>query len=273
MGALLGSLTSLSIGLSDLFGRHVVNRRGAVIASVVVQAVSIVASAITLAFVSSELIGTDLAIGFVSGLGLGLGLWGYLSGLAVSSSAVVSPIVATMSAVFPYGYAIARGAEASAVSVIGAVIALAGLILVSFGGGPLANISAGIRWSVISGFGYGFGLSIIMEASESSGAWPAVTQRIAALILMVVVASRTGTGFALLGVRAAGIAAGVFAAASTIFYLLGVQADPTPAVVTASMFPAVTVVIGRLAYRDSVSGVQVIGIAVALVGIVGVVAL
>ena len=35
---------------------------------------------------------------------------------------------------------------------------------------------------------------------------------------------------------------------------------------------AVTVVIGRLAYRDSVSGVQVVGIAVALVGIVGVVA-
>jgi len=87
------------------------------------------------------------------------------------------------------------------------------------------------------------------------------------------VASRTGTGFALLGVRAAGIAAGTFAAASTIFYLLGVQADATPAVVTASMFPAVTVIVGRLAYRDSVSGVQLIGIVVALAGIAGVVAL
>ncbi len=39
------------------------------------------------------------------------------------------------------------------------------------------------------------------------------------------------------------------------------------------MFPAVTVIVGRLAYRDSVSRVQVIGIAIALVGIVGVVAL
>ena len=154
-----------------------------------------------------------------------------------------------------------------------AVVALAGLILVSFGGGPIANIAAGVRWSVISGFGYGFGLSIIMEASESSGAWPAVTQRVAALGLMVMVASRTGTGFALLGVRAAGIAAGIFAAASTIFYLLGVQADATPAVVTASMFPAVTVIVGRLAYRDSVSGVPLIGIVVALAGIAGVVAL
>ena len=273
MGALFGSLTALSIGLSDLFGRHVVNRRGPVIASVVVQAVSIVASAITLAFVSSELIGIDLLIGLVSGLGLGIGLWGYLSGLGVSSSAVVSPIVATMSAVFPYAYAIVRGADATGWSLVGALVALVGLILVSFGGGPIANIAAGVRWSVISGFGYGFGLSIIMEASESSGAWPAVTQRVAALGLMVMVASRTGTGFALLGVRAAGIAAGVFAAASTIFYLLGVQADATPAVVTASMFPAVTVMVGRLAYRDSVSGMQLIGIVVALAGIAGVVAL
>ena len=102
MGALFGSLTALSIGLSDLFGRHVVNRRGAVLAAVVVQAVGVAASAIMLAFVASELIAGDLLIGAVSGLGLGVGLWGYLSGLSVSSSAVVSPIVATMSAVFPF---------------------------------------------------------------------------------------------------------------------------------------------------------------------------
>ena len=266
MGALFGSLTAVSIGLSDLFGRHVVNRRGAVLAAVVVQAVGVAASAIMLAFVASELIAGDLLIGAVSGLGLGVGLWGYLSGLSVSSSAVVSPIVATMSAVFPFGYAVLRGADAS-------VVALLGLILVSFGGGPLANIVAGVRWSVISGLGYGVGLSAIMEASEASGAWPAVTQRAAALGLMLIVAARSAEGFALLGVRAAGLAAGVFAGSSTIFYLFGVQADPTPAVVTASMFPAVSVVVGRVAFRDSVSRLQVIGIAVVLAGVSAVVAL
>ena len=273
MGALFGSLTALSIGLSDLFGRHVVNRRGAVLAAVVVQAVGVAASAIMLAFVASKLIAGDLLIGAVSGLGLGVGLWGYLSGLSVSSSAVVSPIVATMSAVFPFGYAVLRGADASAAALLGALVALLGLILVSFGGGPLANIVAGVRWSVISGLGYGVGLSAIMEASEASGAWPAVTQRAAALGLMLIVAARSAEGFALLGVRAAGLAAGVFAGSSTIFYLFGVQADPTPAVVTASMFPAVSVVVGRVAFRDSVSRLQVIGIAVVLAGVSGVVAL
>jgi len=273
VGALFGSLTALSIGLSDLFGRHVVNRRGAVLAAVVVQAVGVAASVLMLAFVASELIAGDLLIGAVSGLGLGVGLWGYLSGLAVSSSAVVSPIVATMSAVFPFGYAVLRGADASAAALFGALVALVGLILVSFGGGPLANVVAGVRWSLFSGLGYGVALSVIMEASDASGAWPAVTQRAAALGLMVLVAARSREGFALLGVRLAGLAAGVFASASTIFYLFGVQADPTPAVVTASMFPAVSVVVGRVAYRDRVSRLEVVGIAIVLAGVSAVVAL
>jgi len=39
------------------------------------------------------------------------------------------------------------------------------------------------------------------------------------------------------------------------------------------MFPAVSVVVGRVAFRDSVSRLQVIGIAVVLAGVSAVVAL
>lgn len=273
MGALFGSLSSLSIGLSDLFGRHVVIRRGAVVAAMVVQAVGVVASALMLAVLSSELIATDLAIGFASGIGLGVGLWGYLSGLGISSSAVVSPIVATMSAVIPFCYALVRGADASLWSVVGAVVAIGGLLLISAGGGRVSNVAAGVRWSVISGIGYGFGLSVVIDASAASGAWPAVTQRLGALVLMTVVVIRLKGGLPVVGVRLAGVASGVFSAGATVTYLLGVQADATPAVVTASMFPAVTVVIGRFVYHDVVTRRQVAGLVVVLVGVVAVVAL
>lgn len=273
MGALFGSLTAFSIGMADLFGRHVVNRRGPIIAAAVIQAVGIVASLLLLTVIASEWVGIDVVVGVASGIGLGVGLWGYLSGLGVSSSAVVSPIVATMSAVIPFVYAIARGADASMWAVMGAVVAIGGLVLVSMGGGPVANVAAGIRWSVISGCGYGFGLSIIIEATEASGAWPAVAQRVGALSLMVVVAIRAEVGFELVGVRLAGVASGVFSALSTVFYLLGVQADATPAVVTASMFPAVTVVVGRFVYHDVVTRRQLLGIVIVLAGVTGVVAL
>ena len=57
---------------------------------------------------------------------------------------------------------------------------------------------------------------------------------------------------------------------STVFFLIGVQADPTSAVVMASLFPAVTVVVGRFVYGDVVLRRQIVGIAVVLIGVIGV---
>jgi len=177
-----------------------------------------------------------------------------------------------LSAVIPFGYAVARGAPSTAWAVTGAVIAVAGLVLVTAGGEPMANVGAGVRWSVASGLGYGFGLSVVIEASEASGAWPAVGQRAAAMLLMVFVVFRSQGRVHMIGVRMLGVAAGTVAALSTVFYLLGVQADPTPAVITASMFPAVTVAVGRIVFGDAVSRLQLLGLGVVLVGVTAVVA-
>ena len=266
-------MTALSIGLADLFGRFVVNRRGPLAAVVVIQAVGVVASLAMLPVIASEWVAADLLIGLASGLGLGLGLWAYMSGLAVSTAAIVSPIVATMSAVIPFGYALVRGADASTWAIGGALVAIAGLVLISASGGRVSNVAAGLRWSAISGLGYGFGLSVVIEASEASGVWPAVAQRLGALGLMLVIVWRTNGGVQTLGVRLMGIIAGAFAALSTIWYLLGVQADTTPAVVTASMFPAVTVVIGRFVFGDEVGRRQLVGLVIVLLGVTAVVAL
>lgn len=272
MGALFGLLTALSIGIADLFGRRVVVRRGAVVAATMLQLVGVVATFAMLIVLGGEPIGADMVVGLASGVGFGIGLWGYLSGLGVSSSAVVAPIVAALSAVIPFTYTLVRGGSASALAIGGAVVAIGGLVLVSTRQAPAANVAQGVRWSVVSGLGYGFGLSVIIEATEASGVWPAAMQRLGALSVMVVIALRAGQGLPVSGVRIAGITAGTVGALSTVFYLLAVQADPTPAVVTASMFPAVTVVVGRFVYGDVVSSRQVVGLGVVLVGVIAVVA-
>lgn len=271
MGALFGALAALSIGLGDLFGRHVANRRGSVVAAMIIQGVATVASLAMLLVISSRFASRDVAIGAVSGIGLGIGLGCYLGGLTRSSSAVVAPVVATLSALIPFGYATARGADASAAAVVGAAVAIGGLVLVTAGGGQVANVGEGLRWAVVSGLGYGFGLSIVIEVSEASGAWPAVAQRAAALVLMAAIVLQTKGRLPIVGVRLTGVLAGTFAGLSTIFYLLGVQADATPAVVTASMFPAVTVAVGRVVYGDQVGRWQVVGLVVVLAGVIGVV--
>lgn len=273
MGALFGALAALCIGVSDLFGRRAVAARGAVATAMAMQAVATVASAATLLVISSRFDLGDVVIGAVSGIGLGVGLACYFGGLARSTSTVVSPIVATLSAVVPLTYAVVRGASVSVWSVAGATIAIGGLLLITIGGGRVAHVATGVRWAIASGLGYGVGLSIVIEASETSGAWPAVAQRAAAGGLMLVVTLRSTGGLPTLGgIRIVVLVAGTFAALSTVFYLLGVQADTTPAVVTASMFPAVTVAVGRAFYGDTVSRSQLLGLVVVLIGVSAVVA-
>ncbi|MEJ7799350.1 MAG: hypothetical protein WKF60_02450 [Ilumatobacter sp.] len=272
MGAFFGALSAVSIGLTDLFGRHVVNRRGSLVAAMIIQAVATVASVSALLVIASRFDIGDVVIGAVSGVGLGIGLACYLGGLVRSSSAVVSPVVATMSSVIPFGYAVARGSSASPWALVGAAVAIGGLLMITAGGGPVRDVETGLRWALASGLGYGFGLSVAIEASAASGAWPAVAQRAVAFVLMAGLVVRSHGGVPIVGVRTFGAAAGIFAAASTVFYLLGVQADATPAVVTASMFPAATVTIGALVFGDRVNRTQVIGVSVVLAGVAAVVA-
>lgn len=262
-------MTSLSIGVADLFGRRVVNAKGPIVAGLVMQFIAIGTSVVALGVVDSVFSGRDFGIGLASGLGLGVGLFGYFSGLQKSSSAVMAPIVATMSAVVPYIYAVVRGADPTLPALLGAIVAVGGLVIITIGGGRVEHMAYGVKWGLISGAGYGFGLSIVIEAGDASGSWPAVGQRIAAFALMLVFAQVQGVrALPPKGLRFAAVVAGMLAGCSTIFYLLGVQADATAAVVTASLFPAVSVVVGRFVYDDTVLNRQIAGIGAVLAGVV-----
>ena len=271
VGLIYGALTSLSIGVSDLFGRRVVNARGPVVTGATMQFVAFLTSLVAVGTVSSRFVVGDFLVGLASGIGIGVGLWGYFSGLERSSSAVVAPIVATLSATIPYGYAVIRGASPAVLAVLGAGVALIGLVVITLGGGRTEAMAAGLKWGVISGLGYGFGLSVVIETNSDSGAWPSVGQRLTAFALMAAIATRLRIDpRPPPGLRLAAIAAGIAAGFSTVFFLFGVQADATSAVVMASLFPAVSVVVGRFVYSDEVMSRQIAGIGIVLLGVIGV---
>ena len=271
MGLVFGLLTSLCIGGSDLFGRRVVNARGVIVTAVVIQFVAIFTALAATVVVPSVFTWTDALLGLLSGVGLGLGLMWYFTGLTRSSSAVVAPLVATLSAVIPFVYAIARGASPTLLAVIGAFVALIGLGFITVGGGLSSHVGAGVRWGLASGFAYGFGLSVAIEVTDASGSWPAMTQRVSAFALVAVVAA----GMKLEPIpprrlRLPAVVSGVFAGLSTVFFLLGLEADATSAVVAASLFPVVTVIVGRFVYGDDVVTRQISGIALVVFGVIGV---
>jgi len=64
----------------------------------------------------------------------------------------------------------------------------------------------------------------------------------------------------------------VFAGLSSVFALIGLAIDAPPTVVTQSMFPVVSVIVGILYFGDSVARRQIVGIVLVLAGIGAVVA-
>ena len=273
MGTLFGTLCALSIGMSDLFARRVARASTALTTAIAISVVAIATSLVSVAAFGSTLEPSDFAIGLVSGIGLGFGLLTYYTGMTRSSSTVVSPVVATLSAVIPFAYAVARGDDATGAAIAGAGVAVAGLVLITVGGGRAHHVRAGLLWGLVSGLAYGCGFAVVIEASSGAGAFPAVGQRVAASVLVLALGARSGVALVPpRSVRWPALIGGGFAGMSTVLYLIGVRADATAAVITSSMFPAASVAIGRTFFGDTVTRVQALGIAVALVGIVGVVA-
>ncbi len=272
MGALLGSLTAIAIGVSDMFGRRVTAASSPVTASAVMQLFAAVVSLLAITFVASEFRADDLALGAVSGLGMGCGLACYFGGLQRSSSAVVAPVVATLSAVIPYLYTLVRGTNPTVLALVGALVAMGGLVLVTTGGASPERVRVGMAWGAASGLAYGTGLTVVIETSAESGVWPSVGQRVGAFVLMVVLAGALRVPrVPPAGLRVFAALAGLFAAVTSLAFIAGVQIDAQPTVVTSGLFPIASVTGGWLVYGDEVSGRQVLGIGVALAGLTAVV--
>jgi drug/metabolite transporter (DMT)-like permease len=272
VGALFGLLSAVSIGLSDLFARRVVRDESALTAAVAISVAATVASAVAVVLFGSTMQGTDLLLGLASGVLLGVGLVAYYFGIDRSSATVVAPLVAAISAVIPYGYALTTGASPSGVAILGAAIALGGIVVITLGAGRAVGIRNGLIWGTISGIAYGVGFAIVLETSTGSGALPAVGQRVAASSVVTALAMhRSAQLLPPMGARVAGALGGGFAGLATVLYLAGARYDATAAVITTSMFPAATVAVGRVFFHDQLTRWQVIGIGIVLAGTVGVV--
>ncbi len=271
MGALFGSLGALCIGLSDLFGRRVVAASSALTASAAMQFVAFLLALVVAQLDQGQPLSTDLVLGGLSGLGLGAGLACYYGGISRSSSTVVAPLVATLAAVIPFGYTVSTGRAPTAIGWFGALLAFAGLVMITIGGGRRTKVRAGVIWGTASGLSYGFGTAVLTDVSEAAGQWPAASQRGSAFLLMVglLVALRQPLTPPK-GSRRAALAAGTVAGLTSILLILGVARDPSATVVAISMFPAFSVAVGWLFFRDAVSRIQLLGLIVVLVGVAGV---
>ncbi|WP_419841450.1 EamA family transporter [Candidatus Poriferisodalis sp.] len=274
MGALFGLLAAASIGTSDLFGRRVVMRCHVLSAMIAFQASAALVALFVALVVPGSFTGDDFARGLVSGVGLGAGLACYYTSLERAGSAVAAPVVATLSAVIPFVYSALRGHDPSHLAVVGAAVAFAGLGLVTAGGTRGTRLRTGTAWAALSGVAYGVGLSVLVDLSEHSGAWPGFGQRVTSVAAMAaLVAARRLPALPPADVMGFALLTGVASAGATAFYIVGIWFNAPATVVGASMFPVLSVLVGRAAYDDPSSLRQYVGIATAVAGVTAVVAL
>jgi len=272
MGALFGLMAALSISTTELFGRKVTNEVGPIVAASVTSLLAAITAVAIALVVDGSLLARDLALGCASGLGFGIGMSSYLHGARISSSAVVGPLSAGLTALIPFAYAALAEDAPAALGYVGAALAVTGLMFVTIGGSTATNVAGGLPFGLMSGIGYGLGTLVLIGVSDEAGTWPVVTQRITAFATVAVFAlARRRPVLPPRRYASLSAGAGLFAGMSSVFVLLGLAANPAAASVTTTLFPAFSVVIGRVIFRDAVTRAQVIGLTIVIAGTISIV--
>jgi drug/metabolite transporter (DMT)-like permease len=280
---------ALLYGSADFLG-GAATRRAALVGVLLTAGVAGVAVQLPAALLAG---GPPRAIGIEWGLAAGaaggIGLMLFYAGLAAGPMSVVSPVSALAATVLPVGAAVAEGERPGVAIYVGVLLCLAATVLVSTGarasevegavaGRPRrpaagwAQRLRGVGLGLASGAAFGLFFLFIRNGGETGALWPALAARCAGLAIYVVAALviRTGpvswrAGWPLF---AAALGAGALDATANVSYVLATRAGLFgPAVVLTSLYPAVTVLLARLALRERMHRTQQAGLLLAAVGI------
>ncbi|MGE5690481.1 MAG: EamA family transporter [Pseudomonadota bacterium] len=271
MTAILLALgASISWGVGDFVG-GVSSRR---LATLTVLAVSEVAGFLALVVLvavrGDDPLATGATLAALAAGAAGLvGLGGLYQGMAVGAIGVVAP-VSGLAALVPLVYGLSRGERPGAVQLAGALLILAGVVLVSREPGRAgARVAAGVGFAVLSAIGFGLYYVLIDAASEESAAWAVCVARGTASVVAVTVAAAWRAPLvAPARMLPWLVAIGLFDAGANVLLAAALNRGYTSIVaVVASLYPVVTIVLAASLLREHVAPLRMIGIAGALGGV------
>jgi len=216
----------------------------------------------------------DLAIGAASGVCGGIGVFLLFRGLATGRMSVVAPITAVGAAVLPVGWGLATGERPSVVVLLGVVLALAAVALVARSDDPDDDVPAerelaAVGWAVGAGVAFGALFILLAETSDDAGWWPLVSARVAAVAALTIGAVVARQPMRPNRPAVPAIAAsGVLDVTANAVYLLAVRRGLLSLVaVLSALYPAGTVLLARVVLKERLVKAQVVGLALALVGV------
>jgi drug/metabolite transporter (DMT)-like permease len=277
MAVLLGLASALTYGTADFIGGLVTRRNPATRVVFLGKSAGLVLYLVAIPLIGAEFTAAAWAWGLPAGVAGAVGIAFLYHGLAHGRMSVVAPITAVVSGIMPVLFGLGLGERPAPLQMVGVAVAILAVALISTvpEPGPRTSLRerlsrSGVPDALLSGLGLGGFLILITRAGEDSGAWVLVAAQVGQIALMglLVVVTRTsvlpdpGTG--------KGVATtGVLDSAGTILYLLGTRLGLISVVaVLTSMYPAATVLLAKVFLQDRLSRSQVVGLALALAGVI-----
>jgi drug/metabolite transporter (DMT)-like permease len=224
--------------------------------------------------VGGDISGDAMFWGGLCGVSQAFGIWWFYAALGAGPIAVVSPLTAILVAGIPVGVGLALGERPGAVAGAGVVLALVAVVLVSREVNDEDvtphRFTKKVAWLTVgSGVAFGLNFVLIAQAPPEAELWPLVFARLAASLLVVVIAVVTrnvripsGTPLRL------ALLAAVLDVGANIAMLLALHASLLSlAGVLMSLYPAATVLLAIGVLRERVTRWQAVGMVLALAAV------
>lgn len=272
MIALVLALTAAAgYGLSDFVG-GLASRRAPVLHVVLVSYPLSVLLMALVAPTGGAPTEPSLVWGAVSGVAGGLAVLWFYAALASGPMSVVSPVAALLTAALPLLGGLVVGERPSAGALIGAVLAVAAVVLVSRQENSTVDESAPASTTLkvmLLTFGAGvmFALYFVLlhQVPADTGLWPVFASRVTATATVLVPAlAARDLGFARGRAGWLALVAGALDVIANVAMLRGLQTGMLSLVsVLASLYPAGTVLMARFVLGERWGRLQKIGLALA----------
>ena len=292
MVVFLGLAAAALYGSGDFLGGMATRRAHVLTVLTLVETAGVIVALAAAVMSSAPASLAGLAWGVSAGLVGGLGLIVFYTGLAAGPMSVVAPVSGLVSTVLPVAVALAEGERPGAGVYAGALLCLVAIVLASSagdtggdtGGGTVSGTGHGaglarrpghlgraITYGTASGVSFGLFFLLIRNAGQSGEVWPVAAGRIGelAVVLAAVAVLRPG----LLrgvggGIPLAAAGAGVIDAVANICYVAATRTGLFGlAVVLASLYPGVTVLLARVVLGERLRRLQRLGLGLAAIGI------
>lgn len=212
---------------------------------------------------------SDLLWGAVAGLAGIIGLLALYQAMALGQMALVAPLTAIIALSIPVIIGILTEGWPAATTLGGFILAGVSVMLISYA--PQRNVSTQGLWiALVAGCGFGGFFVLIAQTQDAAVFWPLVAARatsVAILSAFIVSQRRTAIPTARQAILPI-ILAGVFDASGNACFVLAEQAGRLDIASTlSSLYPVSTVVLALVLLREHISGVQGVGVLIAIVAI------